>query len=163
DEPPWLILLSTAVVAFVQFLTFLHGYRVGYVILSEVGVIEGLGAVSLVCLAGSLGAYDWLTSRMFADVPVAGIVGIGFVLGGLVALASMGGLAAHLRDMVPLLLLDVAIAAWYRFGELDVITAGLITILATACQSMIITSSRLRRLPLRLWDLPFLGLVTAAV
>jgi hypothetical protein len=36
-------------------------------------------------------------------------------------------------------------------------------IFAAAYQSMIVTSSRLRRLPLRLWEMPVLGLVAAAV
>ena len=162
-EPAWLILLSTATIAFVQFLTFLHGYRIGYVVLGEIGVIEGLLAAGGLCLAGSLGAHDWLTSAAFADVPVAGIVAIALVLGAFPALLSMRGLAAHLRDIVPLLLLYAAIAVWVRLGELDLTLTGLLIVFAAAYQSMIVTSSRLRRLPLRLWETPVLGCVAAGV
>ena len=67
-EPAWLVLASTAAVAYLQFLTFLHGYRVGYVVLGEVGVIEGLGIAAAVCVAAALGGLVVLTRPLFFDV-----------------------------------------------------------------------------------------------
>lgn len=160
--PAWLTLVSTATVAFVQFVTFLHGYRIGFVILGEIGVIEGLGVAAGLCLLGAAGGQGWLTAELFAGVPVAGALACAFVLGALPALISMRGLVAHLRDLGPILLLDTAIAIWFIGGRLDLAQTALMLIAAGAYQSMAVTAARLRRRSLRLFEPAIVGTVAAA-
>lgn len=161
-EPAWLILASTATIGYLQFVTFLHGYRVGYVVLGEIGVIEGLTLAAAVCLAGAAGGQPLLTRSLAFGVSAAGLLAIGVIAGGLPAFVSMRALSRHIRDLVPLLVLDAVIAAWYVFGDISVTTAGLLIVFTTAYQSMIVTASRLLRLPLVLWDRSFLAMLAIA-
>ena len=159
-EPAWLILASTTTVTYLQFVTFLHGYRVGYVILGEIGVIEGLTLAAAVCVAAAVGGLPLLTRSLVLGVSAAGLLAIGVIAGGVPAFVSMRALVRHVRDLMPLAVLDAAIVAWFGFGDIGVTTAGLLIIFTSAYQSMIVTCSRLLRLPLALWDLP-LVLMTA--
>ncbi len=164
QEPAWLILSSTATVAYLQFLTFLHGYRVGYVVLGELGVIEGLGVAAAVCLAAALGAWPVLTRPLFHDVSWAGLVAVAFLAGALPTLLSMRGLRRHAADLLPLGLMLVAILAWYGFGALGVRAAGVLILLTSAYEMMLVISARLRRVELTLWDVPLIvALAVAAV
>jgi phosphatidylglycerophosphate synthase len=162
QEPAWLILSSTATVAYLQFLTFLHGYRVGYVILGEIGVIEGLALAAAVCVAAALGGLNALTRPLFLDVSWAGLLAIAFIAAALPAFLSMRGLWRHAPDLVSLAVLTAAIVLWYAFGAIDVRAAGLLVIFASAYGMMRVTSARLRRVTLALWDLPFTAAVVAA-
>jgi phosphatidylglycerophosphate synthase len=161
-EPAWLVLGSTATVAYLQFLTFLHGYRIGYVILGEIGVVEGLGLVAAVCLAAALGGENLLTRSLFFNVSWAGLLALAFIAAALPALVSMRGLLAHAADVIPLAFFTAAILAWYAFGALGVRTAGLLILFTSAYEMMLVTSSRLRRLTLALWDLPLMLAIAAA-
>jgi phosphatidylglycerophosphate synthase len=161
-EPAWLILASTATIGYLQFVTFLHGYRVGYVILGEIGVIEGLALAALVCVAAALGGLAVLTRPVFSDVPGAGLLAIAFIASALPAFVSMRGLWRRGADLTPLAVLSGAILAWYGFGALGVRAAGLLILFTSACQMMRVTSARLRRMPLALWDGPFMAATIAA-
>ena len=161
-EPAWLVLASTAAVAYLQFLTFLHGYRVGHVVLGEVGVIEGLGIAAAVCLAAALGGLGVLTRPLFYDVSWAGLLAIAFMAAVLPALLSMRGLLRHSGDLVPLAILIAAILAWHGFGVLGVRGAGLLILFTSAYEMTRITSARLRRLALALWDPPFVAATATA-
>jgi CDP-diacylglycerol--glycerol-3-phosphate 3-phosphatidyltransferase len=162
-EPAWLVLGSTAAVAYLQFLTFLHGYRVGYVVLAEVGVIEGLGLAAAVCVAAALGGLSLLTQPLVFDVSWAGLLAIAFMAAVLPALLSMRGLLRHPGDLVPLVILIAAILAWQAFGALGVRGAGLLILFVSVYEMTMITSARLRRLTLALWDAPLMAAtITAA-
>lgn len=161
-EPAWLILASTATVAYMQFLTFLHGYRVGHVVLGEVGVIEGLGLAAAVCLTGALGGLNFLTRSLLFGVSWAGLLAIAFMAGAFPALLFMRGLLRHPGDMIPLALLIAAILAWYAFGALGVPAAGLLILFTSAYAMLIVTSARLRRLTLALWDPLFVAMMAGA-
>ncbi|HVZ20685.1 MAG TPA: CDP-alcohol phosphatidyltransferase family protein [Vicinamibacterales bacterium] len=144
-EPAWLVLSSTAVVAYLQFLTFLHGYRVGY-------VVPRRGA----------------RRSDVADAPRAvrrlgaGLVAIAFIAGALFALPAMRGLLRRPADLAPLALLLALILAWHAFGALDVRVTGVLLLFTSAYEMMLVTSSRLRRLTLALWDVPFVAALVAA-
>jgi phosphatidylglycerophosphate synthase len=162
-EPAWLILGSTATVAYLQFLTFLHGYRVGYVVLGEIGVIEGLGIAAVACLAGALGALSFLTQPLLFGVSWAGLLAIAFMAAAFPALLSMRGLRRRPGDLVPLAVLIAAILAWYVFGALGTPVAGLLILFTSAYSMITVISARLRRLTLALWDLPFVLMTAGAV
>jgi phosphatidylglycerophosphate synthase len=161
-EPAWLILASTAMVAYVQFVTFLHGYRVGHVVLGEVGVIEALSVAAAMCIAAAAGGLEFLARPLVFGVSPAGLLAVGFIAGALAAVASMPALAHHVRDLVPLAVLDAAIVAWFAWGDIGITTAALLILASSACQSMIVTCSRLLPLPLALWDLRFVVMTAAA-
>jgi CDP-diacylglycerol--glycerol-3-phosphate 3-phosphatidyltransferase len=161
-EPAWLILGSTATMAYLQFLTFLHGYRVGYIVLGEIGVIEALGAAAAVCLAGALGGLSVLTRPLLFGVSWAGLLAIALIAAAFPAFLSMRGLLRRCGDLLPLPLLIATILTWYAFGALGVSAAGLLILSASAYEMMMVTSTRLRRLTLTLWDLPFVAIVAGA-
>jgi phosphatidylglycerophosphate synthase len=163
ELPAWLVLGSTATVAYLQFLTYLHGYRLGYVILGEIGIIEGLLLLTALCVAASLGAHDWLTRERVGGLSVAGFLAIALIAGALAALVSMRGLARHAAEAAPLLCVDLAIAGWYAFGRVDLAMAGLLIAATTAWQSMVVNAARLRRQAPEWRDVPFAALLAAAV
>ena len=162
QQPAWLVLGSTATVAYVQFLTFLHGYRVGHVILGEIGVIEGLATAAAICGVAALGGRDMLTRPLFFDVSWAGVVAIAFIAGALPAALSMRGLRRHPADLIPLALLIAAIVVWHAFGALGVRAAGLLVLFTAAYEMILVTAARLRRQTLALWDWLFVTAIVAA-
>jgi phosphatidylglycerophosphate synthase len=161
-EPAWLVLASTATVAYLQFLTYLHGYRIGHVVLGEIGIIEGLGLAAAVCIVAALGGWELLTRSLAFDVSWAGLLAIAFIAAALPTFVSMRGLLRHSTDLIPLAVLIAVIVAWYAFGGLGVRTAGLLLLFTSAYEMILITSARLRRLTLALWDLPFAVAVAGA-
>lgn len=154
-EPPWLIVASTATVSSLQFLTYLHGYRVGSVILGEIGIIEGIAVATLVCLAAALGAYEWLTTPVWLGVGPASLVAVAVIVGALPAFTSMRGVVDHPADLVPLAILETIALVWFAVGQLGVVSAGLLALSITVLESMIVTTSRLRQVTLVLTDVPF--------
>ena len=161
--PAWLVLASTATIAYLQFLTFLHGYRIGHVILGEVGVIEGLGLAAGVCLAAALGGWEALTPPSMYGVSWAGLLAIAFIASALPAFVSMRRLARYPGDLIPLAVLMTAILAWFAFGAIGVRAAGLLLVFASAYEMMLVTSARLRRLPLALRDSGFTAALAVIV
>jgi phosphatidylglycerophosphate synthase len=162
DLPPWLVLASTGTIASMQFVTFLHGYRLGSVVLGEIGVIEGLVVAAVACLAAAIGGLPLLTQPLLWGVSAAGLLAVGVMAGALPALYSMRGLARHARDTIPVAALVGLTVAWFAFGALGVTTAGLLIVVTTVYESMLVTSARLLRLPLRLWDWLFVLMVALA-
>jgi phosphatidylglycerophosphate synthase len=157
--PPWLVLASTGAVAFMTFATFVHGYRIGYVVLGEIGSLEGITAAGVICLLAVAFGVDRLATPVVFGLSIAGWLAIAIVGGSFAALMSMRGLVHHLRDFVPLLLLCAASTAWYRFGQISVATAGLLVVAVCAYEVCLLTCSRLLRAPLQLWDVGLLVLV----
>jgi phosphatidylglycerophosphate synthase len=150
--PPWLILASTGGVAFITFATFVHGYRVGYVVLGAIGSLEGITAAGVVCLLALAFGIDRLAAPIALGISIAGWLAIAIVGGSLLALGSMRGLIHHVADFTVLFLLCAATIAWYSLGQISVASAGLLFVAVCAYQGCILTCSRLVRAPLRLWD-----------
>jgi phosphatidylglycerophosphate synthase len=157
--PPWLVLASTGAVAFMTFATFVHGYRIGYVVLGAIGSLEGIAAAGVICLLALAFGVDRLAAPVALGISTAGWLAIAIVGGSLLALASMKGLIRHVGDFVSLLLLCLATIAWYRFGRISVASAGLLFVAVCAYQVCLLTCTRLVRAPLRLWDAGLLVLV----
>ena len=157
--PPWLILASTGAVAFMTFATFVHGYRVGYVVLGAIGSLEGIAVAGVVCLIALALGVDRLAMPVALGLSTAGWLAIAIVGGSFLALASMKGLVRHLDDFVSLALLCGATIAWYRFGRISVASTGMLLVAVCSYQVCVLTCSRLVRAPLQLWDIGLLALV----
>jgi phosphatidylglycerophosphate synthase len=157
--PPWLVLASTGGVAFITFATFVHGYRVGYVVLGAIGSLEGIAAAGVVCLLAVGIGIAPLAAPVALGLSTAGWLAIAIVGGSLLALLSMKGLVRHVNDFTALLLLCAAAIAWYRFGQLPLPAAGVLLVAVCAYQVCVLTCSRLVRAPLHLWDVGLLVLV----
>jgi phosphatidylglycerophosphate synthase len=157
--PAWLILASTAAVAFMTFATFVHGYRVGHVVLGAIGSLEGITAAGIVAIATLVVGVDRLAAPVALGMSTAGWLAIAIVGGSFVALVSMPGLIRHTGDFASLALLCVATIVWYRFGQISVAMTGLLFVAVCAYQVCVLTCSRLMRSPLRLWDPALLVLV----
>jgi phosphatidylglycerophosphate synthase len=157
--PPWLILASTGAVAFMTFATFVHGYRVGYVVLGAIGSLEGIAAAGVVCLAAVVLGVERLAMPVALGMSTAGWLAVAIVGGSFFALGSMKGLARYLDDFASLALLCAATIAWYRFGRISVGATGMLLVAVCAYQVCLLTCSRLVRAPLRLWDIGLLVLV----
>jgi phosphatidylglycerophosphate synthase len=157
--PPWLVLASTGGVAFITFATFVHGYRVGYVVLGAIGSLEGIAAAGVVALLAVAVGVEPLARPIALGISIAGWLAIAIVGGSFLALASMKGLVNHVGDFISLLLLCGATIAWYRLGRISVASAGALLVAVCSYQVCVLTCSRLLRSPLRLWDLGLLILV----
>ena len=157
--PSWLVLGSTVAVAFMVFATFVHGYRVGYVVLGGIGSLEGIVAAGLICLAVSILGTDRFATPMFLGLSIASWLAIAIVGGSFLALLSMRGLIRYSGDFAALGLLCAAITAWYSLGRISVTTTGLLFVAACAYQVCILTCARLLRAPLHLWDVSLLVLM----
>jgi phosphatidylglycerophosphate synthase len=158
--PAWLVLASTGAVAFITFATFVHGYRVGYVVLGAIGSLEGIAAAGVTCLVALAIGVEPLAAPIAFGISTAGWLAIAIVGGSLLALASMKGLIRHTGDFASLLLLCAAALAWYRYGQISVASAGLLVVAVCAYQGCVLTCARLVRGPLHLWDA---GLVVCVV
>jgi phosphatidylglycerophosphate synthase len=89
QQPAWMILASTAAVAVLDFATFVHGYRVGYVHLGAIGLIEGLAAGAVVAIVAAVIGVQPLARPFVGDVSIAGLLILGMIGGSLTALAQM--------------------------------------------------------------------------
>lgn len=161
--PPWLVVASTAAVAFMAFATFIHGYRIGYVVLGAIGSLEGIVAAGIVCLVAAIIGVDPLATPGWLGLSTASWLAIAIVGGSFLALVSMQGLIRHIGDFTPLLLSCAAAAVWYGFGALSVAMAGLLFVAVCGYEVCILTCSRLLRTPLRLWDIGLTIIVIAGV
>jgi phosphatidylglycerophosphate synthase len=157
--PAWLILSSTAAVAFMVFATFVHGYRVGYVVLGAIGSLEGIVAAGVVGLAIAVFGIEPFTMPVLLGLSIAGWLAIAIVGGSFLALLSMRGLIRYPSDFAALFLLCGAVLAWYRFGQIAVAMAGLLFVAVCAYEVCVLTCSRLLHAPLRLWDIGLLTLL----
>ncbi len=162
QQPPWLVLAATAVVSFLHFATFLHGYRAGFVHLGALGIIEGIVVAAAACVGTVVFGPNWLTAPLVGPLSIAGLLMAALTLGSLAALGGMRGLLRHPGDFAGLGLLFVAILAWRSFGALPPAWAGLLLIAVGACHEGKIIAARLLRRPLRRWDAAAAGAVVGA-
>lgn len=158
-QPDWVLLTATGMVGFMNFATLMHGYRIGYVHLGAIGIIEGILCAAALCGFAALFGLEPLTRPLAAGLSLSGWLLLALPAGGLTALVSMRGLARRLDDFTPLLVSFGLILAWYFSGRLNVIWAGLLLLSASGHQACTITRARLLRRPLALWDLASVGLL----
>lgn len=156
-QPNWVLLTSTGVVGFMNFATLMHGYRVGYVHLGAIGIIEGILTAALLCLFAAIFGLEPLVRPLVAGVSISGWLLIALPAGGLTALISMRGLARKPADFAALTLTFGIIIAWYFTGRLNVVWTALLLLSASAHQACTITRARLLRRPLVLTDFVSLG------
>lgn len=161
--PPWLVVASTAAVAFMAFATFVHGYRIGYVVLGAIGSLEGIVAAGIICLVAAVIGVDPLATPGWFGLSTASWLAIAIVGGSFLALLSMQGLVRHVSDFAPLLLSCAAVTIWYAFGTVSVAMAGLLFVAVCGYEVCILTCSRLLRTELRLWDIGLTALVLAGM
>jgi phosphatidylglycerophosphate synthase len=162
QQPAWVTLSSTAAVSFMNFATFVHGYRVGYVHLGVVGLIEGLVAGAIVAAAAAVIGVEPLARPFAGDLSIAGLLLLGMVGGSLTALAQMPGLARTPNDFTALVLMLSAVAAWFLFGQLSPLVAGLLFMSASAYLVCRLTCARLLRQPVPMGDGIFVTLYVLA-
>lgn len=162
QQPAWVTLSSTAAVSFLNFATIVHGYRVGYVHLGEVGMNEGLvaGAVTLM-VAAAIGV-EPLTRPLVGDLSIAGLLLIGIIGGGFAALAQMRGLARRPGDFTALLLMLSAVTLWYVFGQLSSLVTALLFICSSSYLLCRLTCARLQHQPVPMADWLLVSLVVVA-
>ena len=158
-QPAWVLLTSTGVVGFMNFATLMHGYRIGYVHLGTIGIIEGIFCASALCGFAALFGLEWLTRPLAAGLSLSSWVLLALPAGGLSALVSMRGLARRMDDFTPLAVTFGLILTWYFSGPLGPVWAGLLLLSASGHQACTITRARLLRRPLALWDFAVLGLL----
>ncbi len=159
--PAWLVVASTAAVAFMAFATFVHGYRIGCVVLGAIGSLEGIVAAGIICLVAAAIGVDPLATPGWFGLSPASWLAIAIVGGSFLALLSMTGLVRHVADFAPLLLACAAATLWFAYGALSVGMAGLLFVAVCGYEVCILTCSRLVRTPLRLWDIGLTLIVLA--
>ncbi len=162
NQPAWLVLAGTAAVSFINFVTLTHGFRVGYVHLGTVGIIEGILGGAAACTVAAVIGVEPLARPLFAGVSVAGLLVLGLVGGSLTALVSMRSVARRPSDFALITLMFSFIIAWYVFGDLSPATAAGLFTAVSSYQAVRITCARLCREPLVLWDGTFVALALIA-
>jgi len=164
---PRLVFAAALVTSFLHFATFLHGFRLGFVHLGAIGIIEGTCVGALVCVFAAVAGTELLARPVFAGLSPASLLIAALVAGGSTALWSMRGLARHGRDFLFIGTLFAAVAAWFAFGHLSPALAGaLIIALGSRLEGQVIRA-RLLHEPLTLQDplllILVLGGATAAL
>lgn len=156
---PRLVVAATLVTSFLHFATFLHGFRLGFVHLGAIGMMEGTCIAALVCVFAAFAGTDLLARPVFAGLSTASLLLAALVAGGSTALWSMRGLARHLRDFAFIGVLFAAVAVWFFRGQLSPALAGALVIaLGSRLEGQVIRA-RLLREPLALGDPLLLVLV----
>lgn len=156
---PRLVVAATLVTSFLHFATFLHGFRLGFVHLGAIGMMEGTCVAALVCVYAAFAGTGLLARPVFAGFSSASLLLAALVAGSCTALWSMRGLARHLRDFAFITALFAAVAAWFFYGRLSPALAGALVIaLGSRLEGQVIRA-RLLREPLVLWDPLLLVLV----
>lgn len=163
NQPAWLVLAGTGAVAFINFVTLTHGFRVGYVHLGTIGIIEGILVGAVACAVAVIVGVEPLARPLLGDVSAAGLLVLGLVGGSLTALVSMRAVARRPADFALITLAFAAITLWFIHGRIAPATAACLFAAVSSYQAMRITSARLRREPLALWDTLLASLLIAAV
>src|SRR6478609_6185562 len=156
---PRLVFAATLVTSFLHFATFLHGFRLGFVHLGAIGMMEGTCVGALVCGYAAFAGTELLARPVFAGFSSASLLLGALVAGSCTALWSMRGLARHLRDFAFIAVLFAAVAVWFAFGHLSPALAGVLVIaLGSRLEGQVIRA-RLLHEPLALRDPLLLVLV----
>lgn len=150
--PPALALAAASVSGFLHYTTMLHGFRVGFVHLGAIGMVEGIGVGAAACIVAAVFGPEVFTRPLIADASLGMILLCGLIAGGCLAFGPMRRVFARLTDFAAVVVLLVAVAAWYAWGNIPVALAGLLTIATTAWFEGRVLRARLLRVPLALND-----------
>lgn len=159
---PWLVMTTAVITTSLHFATFLHGFRVGFVHLGAIGVIEGSCVGALLCVAMAFVGDGWLAHEVAGGWSVASLLVVALVAGSVATLGCMRGLVRHLRDFVPLGVLLAVVVAWYAWGRLSPAIGGTLAIAVGARLEGEVIRARLTREPLVLFDAGLLALIGLA-
>ncbi len=157
----WLVFAGTVVTAFVHYATFVHGYRVGWVHLGPIGIIEGTCVGAAACVVTAVFGPELLGKVVLFGYSAAELLMIGLVLGGASALLSMRGLRHWLRDFGRTTAMLLAVTIWFTFGQLPTAVAAFLALMISAGSEGRVIRARLLRVPLQAAD-PILGLLVLA-
>ncbi len=160
---PGPVLAGVVTVSFLHFATFLHGFRLGWVHLGKIGVIEGNLLGAAICATVAFAGPGPLARPAAGELNGASLLLLAVVLGSSTALWSMRGLWRHRGEFVTLGALFAALAGWFAWGRLGVVPAALAVIGAGSCLEGNVIRARLLRLPLVLHDHVLMALVLLAV
>lgn len=145
---PWCTFAGVLTVSFLHFATFLHGFRLGHVVLGRIGMLEGTCIGAVVCLTAAVIGSEPFTRPQLAGLSLASILLLAVVAGSCTALASMRGLVRHLADFANLASLFAALALWFAFGRVSPALAGVCAIAVGSCLEGNVIRARLLRIPL---------------
>jgi phosphatidylglycerophosphate synthase len=161
QAPPQLALLSAITTGLLHYTTLLHGFRIGYVHLGAIGMLEGTIVGAGACLAAAVFGVGLFTEPMVAGLSVGMVLLTGLVTGGCLAFLPMRGVFAWPRDFAVIVLVLATVWVWFIWGRLPLALAGLLAVGATAAVEGRVLRSRLLRVPLKLNDPVFMVLVCA--
>lgn len=156
---PWCVFTGVLAISFLHFAIFLHGFRLGHVILGAVGMIESATIGAVVCLIAVVFGPDPLTRPLVAGLSIASILLLSVVAGAFSSLFSMRGLVRHLADFANLGALLAALALWFVFGRVSPALAGFCVIAVGSYLEGHVIRARLLRAPLMRTDPLLLVLV----
>ena len=162
QQPAWITLGGAAAAAFIDFATLLHGYRVGYVVLGAIGLNEALAAGALATGVAAIAGPAPLLQPVVLGLSVSGLLLLALIAGALTALVDMRGLARHPGDFAGLLTLLAAVAAWYVWGQVSLLVAGLLITAVSAYVECRLTCARLLQQRVPTSDGVLVALVLAA-
>jgi phosphatidylglycerophosphate synthase len=160
---PGPVLAGVVTVSFLHFATFLHGFRLGWVHLGKIGVIEGNLLGAAICVTVAVTGPGLLARTVVGEWNGGSLLLLAMVLGASTALWSMRGLWRHRGEFVTLGALFAALAAWFAWGRLGLVPAALAVIGVGSYLEGKVIRARLLRLPLVLHDHILLALVLLAV
>lgn len=163
QAPPLLALLSVLACGLLHYTTLLHGFRVGFVLLGEIGVIEGFCVGALACLAAAAFGTEMFTRPLLGGVALGPMLLIGFVAGACLAFGPMRGAFRHASDFAGVGLTLAAVAVWFALGRLPLALAGALGVLTSAHGEGGVLRARLLRLPFRPNDPLLLALTLAGL
>jgi phosphatidylglycerophosphate synthase len=159
---PALVFAGAVAISFLHYATFLHGFRLGWVHLGKLGMLEGASIGAAACAVVAVWGPAPLARPVVAGWSAASLLLLVFVVGSCTALWAMRGLWRHRADFAPLTLLFAALVLWFAFGRLPVLPAAVMVIAVGSYLEGNVIRARLLRGPLVLWDAVLFGLVLAA-
>lgn len=157
-----LVFAAACVTAFLHVATFVHGYRVGFVHLGAVGIIEGTCIGAAACLVTAGAGPGLLGTAVVAGQSPANLLILALLAGGVSGLVGMRGLLHWLRDFGTLAVLLTTLALWYARGALAAPLAGVVAIAITSLFEGRAIRARLLRVPFKSTDAVLVLLVAGS-
>ena len=153
QQPGGLIIASTMVTALMHFITFDHGYRLGYVRLGPFGVIEMCLIVAAVFGVAAGVGVECLNHPWLAGFSFPGMLMVCVILGGLGELFFLRQLCRWPGDFVTPVVLLLELWVWFHFGHLAVSIAGLLIVAVVVAHEGRVIAARLLQSAFLRWNL----------